>query len=201
MKKWDKMGEMKSAFEKALEKAEKLGKLSPEEMRERKEAEYAPIGRAIAERYLGHGHKQILKEEVRGYSGDEQGIVSGAVLSRLAEAIDLASDEFFEKTEKALNGLLTLKGKGQIGEISERIKSLLGEFRDAQQQRYESEKERIEKGEKELLHQLRISGSAVGAVNLKAGESWAAISQELYSQFNERLAALKRELLNLLEES
>ncbi len=201
------MSEMKSALEKALEKAEKLGKLSPEEVMERKEVEYAPIGRAIAERYLGHGHKQLLKEEVSRYSGDEQGIVSGAALSRLAEAIDLASDEL---TEKALVGVLTLKremrggekgGKGRIGEIIERIRSLLREFRDAQQQRYEGEKERIEKGGKELLHQLRISGSAVGAINLKASEAWGVISQELYSQFNERLGALKRELLNLLVES
>ena len=33
------MGEMKSAFERALEKVDKLGKLSPEEMREREEEE------------------------------------------------------------------------------------------------------------------------------------------------------------------
>lgn len=195
------MGEMKSAFEKALEKAEKLGKLSPEEMRERNEAEYAPIGRALAERYLDHGDRRILKEEVRRYSGDEKGIVGRAALSRLAEAIDLASDEFFEKTEKALAGMLALKGKGQIGEINERIMSLLREFREAQQQKYEREEERVEKGERELLHQLRISGSAVGAINLKASEAWGTISQELHSQFNERLEALKQELLNLLEES
>ncbi|MCK5654506.1 MAG: hypothetical protein KAH98_05150 [Dehalococcoidia bacterium] len=189
---------MKSAFERALEKAERLGKLSPEEMRERNEAEYAPIGRALAERYLDHGDRRILKEELRRYSIDEQAIVMGSALSRLVAAIDLAS---YEISGKALNGLLTLKGKGRIGEIDERIKSLLGEFQDVQQQRYEMEKERIEKGDMELLHQLRISGSALGAINLKASETWETISQELYSQFNERLGALKRELLSLLEES
>lgn len=191
------MSEMKSAFEKALEKAERLGKLSPEEMRERNEAEYAPIGRALAERYLGHGDRRILKEEVRRYSIDEQAMVMGAALSRLVAAIDLAS---YEITGKALNGLLTLKGKGRIGEINERIRSLLREFQDVQEQEYEGEKERIEKGERELLHQLRISGSAVGAINLKASETWETISQGLHSQFNERLGALKRELLSLLEE-
>lgn len=192
------MGEMKSALEKALEKAEKMGKLSPEEMREHREAEYAPVGRAIAERYLGHGHRQLLKEEVNKHSGDEKGIVVGAALSRLAEAIDLASDELIEK---ALAGVLTLKRKGRIGEISESIRGLLGEFRGAQEQGYEAEEERIEKSAKELLHQLRISGSAVGAINLKASEAWGMISQELYSQYNERLEALKRELLDLLEGS
>jgi len=192
------MSEMKSALEKALERAEKLGKLSPEEMRQRKEAEYAPIGRALAERYLGHGQKRVFKEEVNRYSGEEKGIVLRAALLRLGEAIDLENDEL---TEMAMAGMLVLKQKGKIGEINEEIRSLLREYREAEKQKYEGEKERIEKGEKELLHQLRISGSAVGEINLKANEAWASISQELYSRFNERLVDLKGELLSLLEES
>jgi len=192
------MSEMKSALEKALERAEKLGKLSPEEMRQRKEAEYAPIGRALAERYLGHGQKRVFKEEVNRYSGEEKGIVLRAALLRLGEAIDLENDEL---TEMAMAGMLVLKQKGKIGEINEKIRSLLREYREAEKQKYEGEKERIEKGEKELLHQLRISGSAVGEINLKANEAWASISQELYSRFNERLVDLKGELLSLLEES
>ena len=192
------MSEMKSALEKALERAEKLGKLSPEEMRQRKEAEYAPIGRALAERYLGHGQKRVFKEEVNRYSGEEKGIVLRAALLRLEEAIDLENDEL---TEMAMAGMLVLKQKGKIGEINKKIRSLLREYREAEKQKYEGEKERIEKGEKELLHQLRISGSAVGEINLKANEAWASISQELYSRFNERLVDLKGELLSLLEES
>ena len=192
------MGEMKSAFEKAMERAEKLGKLSPEEMRERKQAEYTPIGRALAERYLGHGQKQVFKEEANRYSGDEKGIVIRAALLRLGEAIDLGNDEL---TENALAGMLVFKAKEKMGEINEKIRSLLREFREAQQQKYEGEKERIERGEKELLHQLRISGSAVGEINLKASEAWERISQQLCSRFNERLVDLKGELLSLLEES
>jgi hypothetical protein len=192
------MSEMKSALEKALERAEKLGKLSPEEMRQRKEAEYAPIGRALAERYLGHGQKRVFKEEANRYSGEEKGIVLRAALLRLGEAIDLENDEL---TEMAMAGMLVLKQNERFGEINERVRSLLREYREAEEQKYEGEKERIEKGEKELLHQLRISGSAVGEINLKANEAWERISQELYSRFNERLVDLKGELLSLLEES
>lgn len=188
------MSEMKSAFEKALEKAEKLGKLSAEEMRQRKEEEYAPIGRAIVDRYLEHGHNPLLKEEVNKYSGDEKGIVIRAALSKLGEAIVLESDEV---AEKAIAGMLTLRGEEKIGEISERIRSLLREYREVKSQKYEEEKEHIEKRERELLHQLRISGSAVGEINLKASEAWERISQELFSRFNERLEELKRELLGL----
>ena len=43
---------IKSTLELAMEKAAKLPKLTPEEIRERQEREYGPLGRAIAERFL-----------------------------------------------------------------------------------------------------------------------------------------------------
>jgi len=43
------MGEMKSAWEKAMEKAEKLGKPTDEEL---KQIEYVPAGNALAARYI-----------------------------------------------------------------------------------------------------------------------------------------------------
>jgi hypothetical protein len=190
------MGEMKSAFEKALEKADKIGKLSPEEMREREEAEYTPIGRAIAERFLGHGHKQILKEEVERYSSDENGIVVRAALSRLVEAIDLSSGH---PIERSLDGLLTLKGKEGIGGTVDSIRILCADFQNEREQEYEREKENIEKSERELLHQLRITGSAVGAINPKASESLSLVYEQLNSRFNQRLEALKQELRIFLD--
>jgi len=189
------MSEMKSALERALEKAEKLGKLSPEEMRKRKEEEYTPVGRAIADRYLGHGYSPVLKEEVNRYSGDEQGIVIRATLSRLEEAIGLESDEV---AERAIAGMLTLRAEGKIEEIGEGIKSLLREYREARRATYDQEREHLERREREVLHQLRISGSAVGEINLKASEAWARTSQELRSRFNERLEELKRQLADSL---
>ena len=50
--------------------------------------------------------------------------------------------------------------------------------------------------ERELLHQLRISGSAVGEVNVEASEAWKGLSRELYSQFDQRLQQLREQLLN-----
>ena len=192
------MGEMKSAFEKALEKADKIGKLSPEEMREREEAEYAPVGRAIAERFLGHGHKQILKEEVERYSSDENGIVVRAALSLLVKSIDLTSSDLIERS---LDGLLTLKGKERIGGTVDRIRILFSEFQEKREQEYEREKENIDKSERELLHQIRIAGSAVGPINPTASESLSLVYEKLTSQFNERLEALKQELQVLLNGS
>ena len=192
------MGEMKSAFEKALEKADKIGKLSPEEMREREEAEYTPVGRAIAERFLGHGHKQILKEELERYSSDENGVVVRAALSLLVKSIDLTSSDLIERS---LDGLLTLKGKERIGETIDSIIILFAEFQEKREQEYEREKENIDKSERELLHQIRITGSAVGPINPKASESLNLVYEQLSSRFNERLETLKQELQILLNGS
>ena len=192
------MGDMKSAFEKAVEKADKIDKLSPEEMREREEAEFTPVGRAIAERFLGHGHKQILKEEVERYSSDENGIVVRAALSRLFETIDLSSGH---PIDRALDGLLTLREKEGIGGTIASIRILFAEFQKEREQEYEREKENIEKSERELLHQLRITGSAVGTMNPKASESLNLVYGQLNSRFNERLEALKKELQILLNGS
>jgi hypothetical protein len=192
------VGEMKSAFEKAMEKAEKLGSLSPEEMRERREAECTTLGRAIAERYLGHGQRRLLREEVGRYGGEEQGIVMGAALSRLVEAVDLKSGDAV--IGRVLEGLVALMGKGHVVEVTGNIKGLLQEFREVKRQTYESEKEGIERDGRELLHRLRIAGSAVSAINLKSSEAWAGLSTELESQFSQRLEVLKRELLGLFEE-
>jgi len=185
------MGEMKSAFEKALEKADKIGKLSPEEMREREEAEYTPVGSAIAERFLGHGHKQILKEELERYSSDENGVVVTAALSLLVKSIELTSSDLIERS---LDGLLTLKGKERIGGTVDRIRILLTEFYEEREQEYAREKEYIEKNERELLHQLRITGSAVGAINPKASECLNIVNEQLNFRFIERLQVLKQEL-------
>ncbi|MFQ5924869.1 MAG: hypothetical protein ACE5IE_02600 [Dehalococcoidia bacterium] len=190
------MGEIKSAFEKALERAERIGKLSPEEMRGRQEEEYATIGRALADRYLRHGYGEILGEEANKYSGEERDIVTRAALSRLVEAMELGN---YEITQRAMEGIPVLRGKEKVREVKVQIKSLLDEYKKAEKERYETEKEEIGRKERGLLHQLRISGSAVGEINLEASESWKEVCQELYSQYDKRLGALKVQLLQAVQ--
>jgi hypothetical protein len=194
------MGEMKSAFDRAMERAGKMGKLSAEEMRQRVEAEYLPVGRAIAERYLDHGHEQLFKEEVDKHDGERRGIMVRAALKGLVEAVSLTG---YERTEKALNGVLTLTddGRGEVvrGKIGD-ITGLLAEFGQELERKYGEEQEQIEKSERELLHQLRISGSAVGSINMAASQAWGKVYREFSSPFEERLETLKGELLKALEQ-
>jgi len=185
------VGEMKSAFERALERAEKLGKLSPEEIKESKEKEFVSIGRALVEQYLGHGYGHILEEEMARYSGEEKDIVMKAALSQLVEAIDLGSGE---TAERAIGGILTLK-EGEVGQIAGQIKGLFEEYKQAEKDRYEKEKGEVERRELELLRQLGITGSAIGEINLEASEPWKDILGGLYSEFNQRLHQIKEQLL------
>lgn len=189
------MDELKSAFDRAMERAERMGKLSPEEMRERKVTEFTPAGRAIAERYLQHGHENLFVEDVNKHTGDEGDIISRAAMGRLVESIDLAS---YEAAERAMKGVLALSGEGGAGEVGGIIESILGLFQDfgeEVQRKYSSERAKLDAEERELLHQMRISGSAVGQINLAASESWGRIYREFSAPFVERLEALKAELV------
>ena len=81
------MGEIKSRWEIISEKLKEMPAMSPQELRETEEAEYAPIGRTLADKYLEHGYGELLEEEVDKYQGKD--IVIKAALSRLVEAIGL----------------------------------------------------------------------------------------------------------------
>jgi len=189
------MDELKSAFDRAMERAERVGELSPEEMRERKEAEFTPVGRAVAERYLEHGHESLFVEDVNKHAGDEGDIIKRAALVRLVESIALSD---YEMAERAMKGVLALSGEGGAGEVGGIIESMLGLFQDfgeEVQRKYSSERGKLDAEERELLHQMRISGSAVGQINLAASESWGRIYREFSAPFVERLEALKAELV------
>ena len=167
----------------------------PEEVRKRKQEEFAPIGQALADRYLSHGYGKTFRDELDKYDDEEKNIAVNSALSRLVEAIDLEDNEL---SQKALEGLMILKEEDETGEIREGIRALCAEYEQAKKQRYEGRRGELEREQRELLHQLRISGDAVGEINLEASNIWREISRELSPQFSGRLNTLKRELLKLV---
>ncbi len=186
---------MKSAFDRAWERAEKLGKLSSEEIKQKKEEELTLLGRGLAQRYLQRGHADLLAEEVSKYEGEEREIAVKATLSNLVAAIEIGNDE---AAARAMAGISTLGGDGRVGEIAGEIEALYQEYKLERQQQYEKERDEIQRSLKEILHQLRISGSAVSELNVEASQAWETLSAALYSEFDEKLQQLKRELANLL---
>jgi hypothetical protein len=189
------MAEMKSAFERAWERAEGLGKLTPQEIRERKEEEFTLIGRGLAQQYLGHGHLDVFQQGVDKYGAEEKEIATKGVLSSLVAAMEI---ENYDLAMRAMAGILNLKGNGQIREIAEKVRAIFQEYEQAKQERYEKEKGQLQREEREILHQLRISGSAIDEINLEVSGAWDRACAELRSQFGAGVHQLKEELSSLL---
>lgn len=179
------MSEIKSAWEIAQAKAAKLGKLSAEEERQHKEEECRQIGSAIAQRYLSHWDPQNMQAELSRYPTEERLTIARTILPELAQTIDLRSQDMFERTAK---GILTLEPEAE-GTI-EQIRELSQEYQQAVRKTGQEMEARV----KEMLHQLRVSGSAIGGINAEANREWQQSLQELAQPFQERLDALKSEL-------
>ena len=192
------MGEMKSALERALERAEQLGTLSPEEMRQRKEREHILMGEGLAKRYLEHGFSGVLSEGISKYDEKEKSVVVRAALSVLLQSIGLENNNL---SERAIRGILDLKGDERIESACREIEGVLREYHQAKQRCHQEKRAAIEKSVRESLHRMRISGSAVGEINTGTGEEWRRIVTELQSRFDGYLGKLKTSLADTLERS
>jgi hypothetical protein len=184
------MGEIKSAWEIALEKTEKLGKLSAEELRRQKEEECALVGQVLANKYLGGLDPWQLEVELDKYRGEEKNSISRAVASKLAQAIELGNRE---RLNKVIGGISHLSQKGTIEEVGSAIEQLFQEYEQVEQK----ERKEIEESAEGILHQLRISGSAIKAINPKAISLWQQDLNQLAQPYKERLEQLKQKLIDL----
>ncbi len=187
------MGELKSAWEIAQEKANKLGKLSDKEAQRQKEEKYRQIGLAVTQRWLGSPDAEDMAAELNKYSGEERGLVARAAVDYLAQAIDLQNTEGgLSGLERALQGIAILQPESR--RITEQISKLALEYEGAEKKA----RRELDSNYRETLHKLRISGSAVGDINLEGRPDWQSARQELAETFAPRFNSLKQELLWLL---
>ena len=182
------MGDIKSAWEIAMAKAEKLGKLSPEELKKQRDEKYALIGKVLADKYLGGLGLWQLEVELEKYSVPEREEVKRALAGKLAQAIDLGNNE---RLSKVMESIAYFERGAEIKKIKDEIEQLFQEYQQAEQQ----EKERMDGEAKEILHRLRISGSAIGAINPKAIDEWQQGIEKLAQPYKERLEQLKQKLI------
>jgi hypothetical protein len=184
------MGEIKSAWEIAMEKAEKLEKLPPEELRRQKEEKYASIGQVLVDKYLGGLDLWQLDVELDKHSGEERDLLREAAIFKLAHSIDLENPE---RLGRIMEGISYLRQGEDIKEIGKELDRLFQEYKQVEQK----EREEMEKSSGEILHQLNISGSAIGGFNPKAVGEWQQESQKLAQPFREKLEMLRQRLLEL----
>jgi len=194
------MSEMKSAWEKALEKAEKLGKPTEEEL---KKLEHIPAGNTLAARYLQED-KFDLDAELTKYKGGgfRQYILQGAQEIFLRN-ITLPHNEHDKKvTLRAMAGIKILKdNKKQIDVLFDRINNLLSYYEQARQQTFSQFKKSFEAKLQELNKTIQQKPGA--AANLDAQiqqqfqDEWRRSSNELDTQYDKALEEHKQQIVKL----
>lgn len=136
------MGEMKSAYEKAMEKIEKLGKPSPEEVGE---LEYVPKGNLIAARYL-KGEDIELVEEINRFEQKVRKYIHRGVEEILLENIILPQKEAQALANKrAIEGLVSLKkDKKNSQALLEQLRMVFNYYEKAKQQVAQQARQAVE---------------------------------------------------------
>jgi len=198
------MSELKSAWEVAQEKANKLGKLSPQEIQQQRKQECWQIGSAIAQKYLNDIEPPNLAAELNNYPTEERDLIKPAILNHLVQAMGLESwsgispnptkydnrsGGVYPRLEKVIQGIAIIDPNLQS--IIERIRELDQEYAQA----VRKTRQTVENRGRETLHQLRLSGTAVGGINIEATQEWQQSWNKLTEPFAPRLDNLKRELI------
>jgi len=183
------MGELKSAWEIAQERAARLGRLSAEEKEQQERQECRQIGEALAQKWLAGSRPVNMAAELNNYEETKRRIIKQALIERLSDAIELTTSQSLNNTKRAIEAIISLE-PGLQPKI-EKINELVQEYESAEQKA----RQELESRCKEILHQLRISGTAIDSINIEADPKWQQVHQELVATFAPRLNDLKQTLI------
>jgi len=184
------MGELKSAWEIAQEKANKLGKLSAEEKEQQARQRYRQIGQVLAKKWLDSSRQLDMTAELNKHEKKGREIIKQAVIEHLAEAIEFTTTQGINKVKKVIAAISNLGP--ELQPKAEEIGQLVQEYEGAERKI----RQELESDYRETLHQLRISGTAVDAINIEADHKWQVARQGLVEAFTPRLNDLKQALIS-----
>jgi len=184
------MGELKSAWEIAQEKANRLGKLSAEEREQQARQRYRQTGQGLAKKWLDSSQQLDMTAELNKHEEKEREIIKQALIEHLAEAIEFTTTQGINSVKKVIEAISSLGP--ELQPKAEEIGQLVQEYEDAEQKT----RQELESNYRETLHRLRISGTAVDAINIEADPKWQVARQGLVEAFTPRLNDLKRALIS-----
>ncbi len=196
------MGEIKSAFELAMEKAERLSKASQEELAR---WQYYPEGERIAARYLRN--ECHLAAELGRYGSNERDYVSRGAEEILLRNIDLPKNDLAKgKNRKAMEGIKLLKSDRAIVEnVYSKMRRLFSHYeQEGEQQKrqvYESLKGDFESKLQQAAQQQQLGLSAGIRVDVERQpqfqEEWRKTLVQLDSQYYKLLDEYKQEIASI----
>ena len=192
------MGEIKSAFEIAMEKVEKLGKASDEE---RLRWKYIPEGEKLAARYLKQECK--LTTELDGYEEGVVQYVKEGAADILIRNIGLSKDDSARRNNKtAMEGLKDLKSdKVSVENVFSKMRRVFNHYAEqGEQQRkqaYEQLKAQFEAKIQQAV-QKQLGSSAGVRIDVEKQpqfqDEWLKLRAQLDAQYLQLIDEYKQEL-------
>jgi hypothetical protein len=194
------VGEMKSAWEKAQEKIEKLGKLTEEEI---KQLECVPAGNKLAAKYLQEPDYN-LDAELTKYKGTglRKYVAQGAQEIFMHNIILPQNERDQQITKRAMAGLRIVKeNKNQLATVLDRITNLLNYYEQARQQTYTQFKKSFEARLQESTQALQKQpGNAVpveAQLQAQFQAEWLNLISKLNAQYEKVLEEHKQHILKI----
>jgi len=184
------MGELKSTWEIAQDRANRLGKLSAEEREQQERQECRQAGQALAQKWLDSSQQLDITAELNKHEKKVRDIIKQAVIEHLAEAIEFTTARSINNVKMVIGAISSLKP--ELQPKAEEIGQLVQEYEEAEQKI----KQELEGNYRETLHQMRISGTAIDTINIEADQQWQLARQELIEAFTPRLDDLKQALIS-----
>jgi len=178
--------ELKSAFDIAMERAQRLGGLSSEEKKRLKEGELAEVGDALGKRYLSGLPIRDVELELEKYREDRQ-ILIRYLLAFLVNQIRLTDPGEVEGVLEAIRHF------SKNSEAIESIRRLMNEYQKAVGQAWQEIQSKLGTVRRKELARKGISGSAVEPAT-EASPEWLETSQHLLSVYQKRLKGIKSSL-------
>ena len=184
------MSELKSAWEVAQERANRLGKLSTEEKEQQERQRYRQIGQVLAKKWLNSSQQLDMTAELNKHEEKARNIIKQAVIKQMAEAIEFTPTRGINSVKRIVEAISSLEP--ELQPKAEEIGQLVQEYEGAEQKI----RQELEINYRETLHQLRISGTAIDSTNIEANHQWQVAQQGLVEALTPRLNDLKQALID-----
>jgi uncharacterized protein with PIN domain len=127
---------------------------------------------------------ELSKHEEKGRE-----IIKQAIIEHLIEAIESADTRVINSVKRVIEAITSLKP--ELRPRAEEMGQLVEEYELAEQKI----RQELESHHREALHQLRISGTAIEAINIEDNPQWQLARQGLVESLAPRLNALKQALV------
>jgi len=189
------VGELKSAFEIAMERAKRLGEASQEEV---KKGNLVPQGERLAARYL-RGECNLIAE-LSKYDEEARGYVAEGAKGILLRNIDLPRNDLAKEINRSvMEGIKALKAdKGGVENVYSKIRRLFKHYEEeGEQQRsqaYEMLKGEFQRNLQQAAQQGGLSGRVEVERHPQFQEQWRRTLAQLDSQYQRLLEECKQEL-------